>query len=226
MNQTDTGLKNNLNKMAYFDILPLMKIFVLIFFFSLSVMAQQKKANTSSFSKETKSSKSFVSSGLFYGAYGLYALNGKMGNGAEIKDRAMDFITGGLFLGFYYDWFRIGGNFEYQQVVQKDSPSLYSNTNISGYSSNSGVRVDYYNPNTILSFIYKTSDSYKLSTKDSLGNEVTYKLKSGYSLQLIKKFSKNWGFIIDYSNQSFKNEIYSSEVKSDRTSLGLVFTNY
>ncbi len=150
---------------------------------------------------------------------------GQMGNGVGVPNRAMFFTNVGLFAGYNIKKFRIGGNYEYNLAGQSDDPASVSGQNLSGKGSAVGLRLDYYDGKQSLGLIYRLSDTYNLDQPTAAGTSATYKSKGGFQIQYYRQFKKRFGFVIDYTTETFDDSL-TDPVKFNRISLGVVFTNF
>ncbi len=153
---------------------------------------------------------------------------GQMGNGADIPDRAMMHTPIGLFGGVNFKKFRVGVNYEYNMAGQSADPAGVNGQNLSGSGSAPGVRLEYYDGKQSAGLIYRLSHDYKLDKPTQTGLTSTYKGAGGFSLQYYRQFKKRFGFVLDYTTETFKESVpaLSQNVKWSRISVGIVFTNF
>lgn len=153
---------------------------------------------------------------------------GQMGNGADVPDRAMMHTPIGLFGGVNFKKFRVGVNYEYNMVGQTAEPSGVMNQNLSGSGSAPGLRLEYYDGKQAAGLIYRLSHDYKLDKPTQTGLTSTYKGAGGFTLQYYRQFKKRFGFVLDYTTETFKESVPapSQNVKWSRISVGIVFTNF
>lgn len=211
------------------------KLIVLIMFLSLPVLAHQKaisklemrQIQASNQAQGIEPSKPRAGFKLCIGTYGLYGV-GSMGNGGTITNREMEYYTGAIFAGFSYAGIRLAVNGEYQSAIQKKDPAEFGNSNITGLSINSGVRLDYVGEGFTLGGIYRLSDQYKfLVSSSNPATDNTFYLASGYSVQFVKRFgSSNWGILLDYTFENLKNDRINETSTQSRTGLGFVWSNF
>lgn len=153
--------------------------------------------------------------------------SGKMGNDTDVLQRSMLHTPIAIFAGFNIKNYRIGLNYEYNLVGQSDDPASFSNQNIGGKASSAGLRLDYYNGKTSFGLIYHVSDKFTLDKPTLAGAVSEYEGKSGFSLQFYRHIKKRFGIVVDYSMGEYKSTAANSDdLKWDRASLGLVFSNF
>ena len=58
-----------------------------------------------------------------------------------------------------------------------------------------------------------------------MGAAVVYKSKGGFQVQYYRQIKKRFGFVIDYTTETFDDSL-ASVVKWDRIGLGIVLTNF
>lgn len=163
--------------------------------------------------------------GRFTGGAMVALGQGKMGNGTDVADRAMSFTPVSLFAGYNFKKFRLGANYEYYIGSQSEDPAAVANQNVSGKGTAMGLRFDYYDGKQSAGLIYRLSDSYTLDQPTKTGTTAVYKSKGGFQLQYYRQIKKRFGFVIDYTTETF-DESLPSAVKWDRIALGIVFTNF
>ena len=154
---------------------------------------------------------------------------GNMGNGSDVPDRAMLHTPVILFGGFNLKKFRLGLNYEYNMVGQTADPAtIPGNQNLSGKSTALGVRLEYYDGKQAAGLIYRLSDTYNLDKPTASGTSATYSGGGGMSVQYYRQIKKNFGFVLDYTTETFKTSVPapSAAIKWTRISVGLVFTNF
>ena len=153
---------------------------------------------------------------------------GQMGNGADVADRAMMHTPIGLFGGINFKKFRVGVNYEYNMAGQTADPTSLMNQNLSGSGSAPGVRLEYYDGKQAAGLIYRLSHTYKLDKPTQAGLTSTYKGDGGFTLQYYRQFKKRFGFVLDYTTETFKESVPapSQNIKWSRISVGIVFTNF
>lgn len=161
--------------------------------------------------------------GLSFGVYGLIG-SGKAGNDTDTQLRSVYYSSLGSFLGFKTKNWRLGYNYEYQQITQSESIVAQTNSKISGVSSISGVRLDYLGKWMSFGVVYQLSNDYQLFSLDSNFSVVRYQLVSGYSIQSFIKVFNDFGFIIDYSVQTLKNSTLDN-LTQNRLGLGIAYSN-
>jgi hypothetical protein len=156
----------------------------------------------------------------------LLAGKGKMGNGlADAPERDMTYIPVGLFAGVNFKKFRLGLNYEYMMSNQNTDPVQVANTNTSGTGTSIGARLEYYDGKQSIGAVYRASSTYNLEKQTVAGENATY-TGSGFSLQYTRQIKKRFGFVIDYTTETFTDSLVSGNVKWDRIGLGIVFTNF
>lgn len=177
------------------------------------------------------SQSSFAASGgaskFSAGAMVLFG-QGTMGNGTDVPDRAMIHTPIGLFAGVNMKKFRLGLNYEYNMAGQSADPATLSNQNLSGKGSAMGVRLEYYDGKQAAGLIYRLSDTYSLEKPTIAGTSSTYKASGGISIQYYRQIKKRFGFVIDYTTETFKESVPapSEAIKWSRIAVGIVFTNF
>lgn len=153
--------------------------------------------------------------------------SGKMGNTTDVLSLNMIHTPIALFGGFNMKKFRLGLNYEYNMVGQTDDPSALGNQNIGGKGSSAGVRMGFYNGKHSVDLIYRVMDKYTLDKPTLAGNVAEYEGKMGFSVQYYRQIKKKFGFVIDYTSSEMKSsEANSDDIKWDRISLGVVFSNF
>lgn len=156
----------------------------------------------------------------------LLAGKGKMGNGlADAPERDMTYIPVGLFAGVNFKKFRVGLNYEYMMSSQDTDPAEVANTNVSGNGTSIGARLEYYNGKHSIGAVYRASTTYTLEKQTAAGVSATYK-GSGFSLQYTRQIKNRFGFVIDYTQETFNDSLASGNIKWDRVGLGIVFSNF
>lgn len=154
---------------------------------------------------------------------------GNMGNGSDVPDRAMLHTPIILFGGFNIKKFRVGLNYEYNMAGQTADPaSIPGQQNLSGKGTALGVRLEYYDGKQSAGIIYRLSDTYALTKPTSSGASSTYSGGGGLSVQYYRQIKKNFGFVLDYTTETFSTSVPapSAAVKWTRMSVGIVFTNF
>lgn len=153
---------------------------------------------------------------------------GKMGNGQDVPDRKMNYMSGSFFYGYSLKRIRVGAQVESQYVSQNDNPSDYNNQNLSGIGASLGVRLDYYDGRNSFGVVYKPAHIFRLEKSTLSGEKKTYEGNSGVSIQYMRAFSSKVGFVLEYAFETFSKSIDapSDNVKWDRISLGLVISNF
>ena len=154
---------------------------------------------------------------------------GSMGNGSDVPDRAMLHTPVILFGGFNIKKFRLGLNYEYNMVGQTADPaSIPGMQNLSGKGTALGARLEYYDGKQAAGLIYRLSDTYNLDKPTASGASVSYSGGGGISLQYYRQIKKNFGFVLDYTTETFKTSVPapSPAIKWTRMSIGVVFTNF
>lgn len=152
---------------------------------------------------------------------------GKMGNDTDVLSRSMIYTPVAVFAGFNIRKFRLGLNYEYNLVGQSDDPANFAGQNIGGKGSAPGVRLGYYNGKTAVEAIYRLSEKYTLDKPTATGATSEYEIKSGYGVQIYTQVKKKFGIVLDYSMGEYKSSnALSNDIKWDRVSLGLVFSNF
>jgi len=73
--------------------------------------------------------------------------------------------------------------------------------------------------------VYRASTSYTLEKQTAAGVSATYK-GSGFSIQYTRQIKKRFGFVIDYTTETFNDSLASGNIKWDRIGLGIVFSNF
>lgn len=153
---------------------------------------------------------------------------GQMGNSSDVAQRSMVYTPVELFAGYNIrPKFRMGLNYEYNLAGQSADPASVGNQNIGGKGSVIGLRFDYYNGIQSAGLIYHVSSKYILDKPTIGGTVADYDGKSGFSFQYYRQIKKKIGFVIDYTSSEMKSSAANtSDIKWDRVSLGLVFTNF
>jgi outer membrane phospholipase A len=189
--------------------------------FALTEFAQAQRRGGSSSSSSRSGSR--FSAGLMI-AMG----QGKMGNGVDVLDRTMIYTPVTLFAGLnIYKKLRLGVNYEYNIVGQSDDPASFSNQNISGKGSGTGVRLDYWDGKQAFGITYRLADSLSLDKPTAAGESVTYKSKGGgLQVQYYRQIKKRFGFVLDYTTETYDDSLATGNIKWTRMSLGIVFTNF
>jgi hypothetical protein len=155
--------------------------------------------------------------------------SGKMGNDSDALSRSMIYTPVALFGGFNIKNYRIGINYEYNMVGQSDDPASFSNQNLGGKGSSAGLRLEYYNGKTAFGLIYHLSDKYTVDKPTVSGQTSEYEGKSGFGIQYYRQIKKKVGIVLDYSMGEMKSTAEipnTNDIKWDRMSIGLVFTNF
>ncbi len=150
---------------------------------------------------------------------------GKMGNGADIADRAMTHTPLAVFGGVNFKKFRLGLNYEYYMAGQTVDPAEVGGQNLSGKGTAPGLRLEFYDGKQSFGLIYRLSDTYTLDKPTITGATAVYKSKGGFQVQYYRQIKKRFGFVFDYTTESF-DESASTPVKWDRISLGVVISNF
>ena len=163
--------------------------------------------------------------GKFSGGLIVALGQGKMGNGTDVPNRTMTYTPVSLFAGYNIKKFRIGGHYEYNIAAQSEDPASVINQNLSGKGSALGIRLDYYDGKQSAGLIYRLSDTFNLNKPTSSGANAVYKSKGGFQIQYYRQIQKRFGFVVDYTTETFDDSLASS-VKWDRIALGLVITNF
>lgn len=154
---------------------------------------------------------------------------GKMGNGSDVPDRDMLSTPVILFTGFNLKKFRLGLNYEYNMSGQTTDPaSINGNQNLSGKGAAIGARLEYYDGKQAAGIIYRLSDTFNLDKPTASGASSTYSGGGGISVQYYRQFKKNFGFVLDYTTETFATSVPapSTAIKWTRMSVGIVFTNF
>jgi|GEM_PF-5233721 len=172
------------------------------------------------------SSASFAQSKFSAGAMMLFG-TGSMGNSTDALSRSMMYTPVVLFAGYNIKKFRIGLNYEYNLAGQTADPSEFSNQNLSGSGSATGLRLEFYNGKQSAGLIYRLSEKYVLTKPTAQGKTSDYDGTSGFGFQYVIRIKNKIGFVIDYTTGSLKSPLSNTaDLKWDRVSLGLVFTNF
>ncbi|MBC7420512.1 MAG: hypothetical protein H7328_07255 [Bdellovibrio sp.] len=151
---------------------------------------------------------------------------GKMGNGVDVPDRAMIYTGASVFFGYnIFRKLRLGVNYDYYMAGQSVDPAEVNGQNISGKGSSPGIRIDYYDGKQSFGAIYRLSDTFTLDKATLQGSTAVYKSKSGFQIQYYRQIKKRFGFVIDYTTETFDDSLTNS-VKWDRVGLGIVLTNF
>lgn len=175
------------------------------------------------------SSLSSISLGQSKASVGAMMLfgSGKMGNTTDVLSRSMIYTPVALFAGYNIKKLRIGINYEYNLAGQSEDPASLGNQNVSGNGSTMGLRLDYYDGKQSLGAIYHLSEKYTLSKPTVSGDTSEYEGKMGFGIQYYRQFKNKIGFVLDYTSADMKSSAANSDdIKWDRVSLGLVFTNF
>lgn len=152
---------------------------------------------------------------------------GKTGNDTDVLSRSMIHTPIVLFGGFNIKKLRIGLNYEYDMIGQSDDPASFSNQNIGGKTSSAALRLDYYNGTTSFGVSYRLMDKYTLDKPTLSGATSEYEGKGSYGLQVYTQIKRKFGIVADYSMGEYKSSNgNSNDIKWDRISLGIVFTNF
>ena len=185
----------------------LVLFFTLTFFISTAVFAQSQPPRFSA------------------GAM-LMAGKGKMGNGlADAPNRDMTYIPVGLFAGVNFKKFRLGLNYEYMMSSQTTNPTEVANTNVSGTGTSIGARLEYYDGKQSIGAVYRAATTYTLEKQTVAGVSATYK-GSGFSVQYTRQIKNKFGFVIDYTSETFNESLATAPIKWDRIAIGIVFSNF
>jgi hypothetical protein len=180
--------------------------------------------NEQSFARSSGGSGASVNPSV--GAMMLFG-SGQMGNDTDVKSRNMLSTPVAVFAGFNIKKFRVGINYEYNLVGQSDDPASFSNQNIGGKGSAAGLRLEYYNGTTAFGLIYRLSEKYTLDKATLAGTTSEYEGTSGYGIQFYRQIKSKIGIVLDYSMGTLKSsQNKSNDLNWNRTSLGLVFTNF
>lgn len=156
----------------------------------------------------------------------ILAGKGKMGNGtADAPERDLIFFPLGLFAGVNYKKFRLGLNYEYMMTNQTTDPIDVGNTNTSGAGNSFGTRLEYYDGKQSIGVVYRASTTYNLEKKTISGQSSTYK-GSGFSFQFTRQIKNKFGFVIDYTMETFNDSLSSGNIKYDRIGFGIIFSNF
>lgn len=152
---------------------------------------------------------------------------GKTGNDTDVLSRSMIHTPIAIFAGFNIKKIRLGLNYEYDLIGQSDDPASFANQNIGGKASSAALRVDYYNGRTSFGVNYRVMDKYTLDKPTLSGTTSEYEGKGAYGVQFYTQIKKKFGIVADYSMGEYKSSNgNSNDIKWDRISLGLVFTNF
>lgn len=152
---------------------------------------------------------------------------GKMGNTSDVLSRSMIYTPVAFFAGFNIKKYRIGVNYEYNLAGQSEDPANLGNQNVGGKASIVGLRFDYYDGTQSAGLIYHMSSKYILDKPTLAGTVADYDGKMGFSLQYYRQIKKKLGFVLDYTSSDMKSSVATTDdIKWDRISLGLVFTNF
>ena len=152
---------------------------------------------------------------------------GSMGNSlVDAENRDMNHMPVQIFFGFRFSKFRFALNAEYSKVSQSTDPLEVSNTNIAGTGLAVGPRLDYYDGVQSFGVFYRASDSYRLDRPDINNEQHEYKSKNGIGIQYTRRLAGRLGVAIDYTKETFTESLDTQNIKWDRISIGLIYSNF
>lgn len=187
-----------------------------IFIFLVSVFA----LNSESFAARGDFGKPTIGAMMLMGT-------GQMGNDTDVLKRNMLSTPLAVFAGINYKKFRFGINYEYNVVGQTDDPASFGNQNIGGKGSAAGIRLEFYNGKHAFGMIYRASEKYTLDKATLAGTVSEYDGKGGFGIQYYRQIKNRIGIVVDYSMGTLNSAAGNSDdLTWNRTSLGLVFTNF
>lgn len=162
--------------------------------------------------------------GLSYG--GIVSMGqGTMGNGSDVPSATMIYTPISFFAGYNIKKIRLGVQYEYFFAGQSSDPKSSNNVNLSGKGSSQGVRLDYYDGRQALGLIYRMSEKYDLNRQTIAGTSVSFAAKNGFEIQYYRQIINKFGIVVDYTSETFDDSL-TQQIKWDRISLGLVFSNF
>lgn len=152
---------------------------------------------------------------------------GSMGNSlVDAENRDMSHMPVQIFFGFRLSKFRFALNAEYSKVSQSTDPLEVGNTNIAGTGLAVGPRIDYYDGVQSFGLFYRASDSYRLDRPDINNRQHEYKASNGLGLQYTRRIAGRLGVAIDYTKETFTESLDTENIKWDRISIGLIYSNF
>ncbi len=152
---------------------------------------------------------------------------GSMGNSlVDAENRDMNHMPVQIFFGFRFSKFRFALNAEYSKVSQSTDPLDVSNTNIAGTGLAVGPRLDYYDGIQSFGVFYRASDSYRLDRPDINNEQHEYKSTNGIGIQYTRRLAGRLGVAIDYTKETFTESLDTQNIKWDRISIGLIYSNF
>lgn len=172
------------------------------------------------------SSTSLAQSKFSAGAMVLYG-TGSMGNSTDVLSRSMVFMPIDLFAGFNIKKFRLGFNYEYNLVGQSAEPADFSNQNIGGSGSATGLRLEYYDGKQAAGVVCRLGEKYTLTKPTAAGGTVRYDGKLGFGFQYYRSIKNKFGVVIDFTSGEMTSPTGdTADIKWNRMAIGMVFTNF